>query len=272
MQVQTMEQSEHVGRPVADGGLANKVAVVTGAGSGIGRAIAIAFGQAGAKVVVNFHSKSGRAEAEEVVSLAGAGATAELADVADEGAVSDLFARIDATHGRLDVLVNNAGIESEPTPVDRYPIDTFDRILATNLRGAFLCIREASRRMIQARGGRIINISSVHEDLAFPGNAAYAASKGALRMLMRTSALELAPHGISVVNLAPGAVETPINRSTLADPRLRSALLGEIPLGRIGQPEDIAAAAVFLASDAAAYLTATTVFVDGGLMQATQGL
>jgi glucose 1-dehydrogenase len=267
-----MEQRESLGKLLVSDGLANKVAVVTGAGSGIGRAIAIAFGAAGATVVVNFHSESGRAEAEEVVSQAGTGATAVLADVADEGAVSGLFARVDQIHGRLDVLVNNAGIESEPIPVDRYPVATFDRILATNVRGAFLCIREASRRMIRARRGRIINISSVHEDLAFPGNAAYAASKGALRMLMRTTALELAPHDISVVNLAPGAVETPINRSTLADPALRRALLGEIPLGRIGHPEEIAAAAVFLASDAAAYLTATTVFVDGGLMQSTSGL
>jgi glucose 1-dehydrogenase len=268
----TMDSSNGGSRTFAADALADRVALVTGAGSGIGRAIAIAFGAAGAKVVVNFHSEPGRAEAEEVVSLAGTGATAELADVSDEGAVSSLFARIDAIHGRLDVLVNNAGIESEPTPVDRYPVDTFDRILATNLRGSFLCLREASRRMIRARGGRIINISSVHEDLAFPGHAAYAASKGALRMLMRTAALELAPHGISVVNLAPGAIETPINRSTLADPELRNSLLGEIPFGRVGQPEEIAAAAVFLASDAAAYLTATTVFVDGGLLQATKGL
>jgi glucose 1-dehydrogenase len=252
--------------------LANRVALVTGAGSGIGRAIAIAFGAAGAKVVVNFHSEEGRAEAEEVARQAGNGSIALLADVSDEAAVAALFAQMDEIHGRIDVLVNNAGIESRPKPIDDYPVATFDRIIATNLRGAFVCMREASRRMMRAGHGRIINVSSVHEDLPFPGNAAYAASKGGLRMLMRTAALELAPHGITVVNLAPGAIATPINQTTLADPALRRALLAEIPLRRVGQPQEIADAAVFLASDAAAYLTATTVFVDGGLMRATKGL
>lgn len=256
----------------ASGLLANRVALVTGAGSGIGSAIAVAFGAAGAQVIVNFHSEAGRAAADEVAGRAGANATALPADVADEAAVTELFRQVDERYGRIDILVNNAGIESVPATIDAYPVDTFDRIIATNLRGTFLCMREASQRMIRAGSGRIINVSSVHEDLAFPGNCAYAASKGALRMLMRTTALELAPHGISVVNLAPGAVATPINRATLADPNLRDALLDEIPLGRIGQPEEIAQAAVFLASDAASYLTATTVFVDGGLMQATKGL
>lgn len=265
-----MNVKEH--RTFAPDALAGKVALVTGAGSGIGRAIAVAFGAAGATVVVNFHSERGRVEAEEVAGQAGSGAQAIQADVSDEGAVSALFGRIDELHGRLDLLVNNAGIESEPTTIDRYPVATFDRIVATNLRGAFLCTREAARRMIPARRGRIINVSSVHEDLPFPGNAAYAATKGGLRMLMRTTALELAPHGITVMNLAPGAIATPINQATLADPKLRESLLSEIPIGRIGQPEEIADAAVYLASDAAAYLTATTVFVDGGLMQATKGL
>lgn len=252
--------------------LADKVALVTGAGSGIGRAIAIAFGTAGARVVVNYHSEGGRAEAEEVAGQAGRGATALLADIGDEDAVAELFRQVDERYGRLDILVNNAGIESEPTTVDAYPVATFDRIIATNLRGTFLCMRQAAQRMVATGNGRIINISSVHEDLPFPGNGAYAASKGGVRMLMRTAALELAPHGVTVVNLAPGAFATPINRETLTDPKLRDALLGEIPLGRIGQPEEIAQTAVFLASDAAAYLTATTVFVDGGLMHATQGL
>jgi glucose 1-dehydrogenase len=258
--------------PFTPDALVDRVALVTGAGSGIGRAIALAFGAAGAAVVVNYHSDGGRADAEKVASRAGHGAIAVQADVADEESVAALFRRVDETYGRLDVLVNNAGIESRPTPIDRYPIEEFDRIIATNLRGAFLCTREAAQRMVPARRGTIINVSSVHEDLAFPGNAAYAASKGGLRMLMRTTALELAPHGITVVNLAPGAIETPINRATLADPALREALLAEIPIARIGQPAEIADAAVFLASDAAAYLTATTVFVDGGLMRSTRGL
>jgi glucose 1-dehydrogenase len=248
--------------------LEGRVAVVTGAGSGIGRAIAIALSTAGASVVVNFHSEHGRAEADEVVAACRPGARALMADVSNESAVAALFADVERAFGRLDILVNNAGIESAPTPLTEYPTDTFDRIIATNLRGAFLCTREAARRMVAAGRGRIINVSSVHEDLAFPGNSAYAASKGGVRMLMRTAALELAPHGVTVVNLAPGAIATPINQATLADPKLLQQLIAEIPLGRIGQPEEIAAAAVFLASDAASYLTATTVFVDGGLMRA----
>ncbi len=248
--------------------LAGRVALVTGAGSGIGRAIAVAFGAAGARVVVNFHSEHGRAEADEVARQVGGDAITVMADVADETAVAGLFRTIDERFGGIDILVNNAGIESAPTSIDAYPVNLFDRIVATNLRGTFLCTREAARRMKGAGHGRIINVSSVHEDLAFPGNSAYAATKGGVRMLMRTAALELAPHGITVVNLGPGAIATPINTATLDDPKLRKALLDEIPLGRIGQPEEIAAAAVFLASDAASYLTATTVFVDGGLMNA----
>ncbi|HEX5397088.1 MAG TPA: SDR family oxidoreductase [Candidatus Limnocylindria bacterium] len=260
------------GKIFASDALADKVALVTGAGSGIGRAIAIAFGAAGARVIVNYHSEHGRAEAEEVARQAGRGAEAVRADVGDEEAVAELFRQVDERCGRLDVLVNNAGIESEPTTIDAYPVATFDRIVATNLRGTFLCMRQAAQRMVAAGHGRIINISSVHEDLAFPGNSAYAATKGGVRMLMRTTALELAPHGVTVVNLAPGAVATPINRGTLADPQLRDELLDEIPLGRVAQPDEIANAAVFLAGDGASYLTATTVFVDGGLMHATKGL
>jgi glucose 1-dehydrogenase len=263
---------EPLGHVFASDALAGRLAVVTGASSGIGRAIAVAYGAAGATVVVNYHSERGRGDAEEVVRLSGHGATALMADVSDETAVAALFAHVDELHGRLDVLVNNAGIESKPIPLSDYPVEAFDHILATNLRGAFLCMREAARRMAPAGGGRIINVSSVHEDLAFPGNTAYAASKGGLRMLMRTVALELAPHGVTVTNLAPGAVATPINRQTLADPALRQNLLDEIPLRRIAEPDEIAQAAVFLASDAASYLTATTVFVDGGLMRATGGL
>jgi glucose 1-dehydrogenase len=248
--------------------LTGRIAMVTGAGSGIGRAIVIALAKAGASVAVNFHSEHGRAEADEVVAACGPTARAIMADVSDETAVARLFDEVDHAFGRLDILVNNAGIESAPTQLVDYPIDTFDRIIATNLRGAFLCTREAARRMVAAGRGRIINVSSVHEDLAFPGNSAYAASKGGVRMLMRTVALELAPHGVTVVNLAPGAIATPINQKTLDDPKLHQQLIDEIPLGRIGRPDEIAAAAVFLASDAASYLTATTVFVDGGLMRA----
>lgn len=256
-------------RPVfARDALADRVALVTGAGSGIGRAIAIALGAAGARVIVNFHSEHGRDQAEAVAREAGRGAVAMMADVSDEAAVAALFDGIDERFGRIDIAVNNAGIESPPTNLTDYPTDMFDRIVATNLRGTFLCMREAARRMVRAGRGRIINVSSVHEDLAFPGNSAYAATKGGIRMLMRTTAIELAPHGVTVVNLAPGAIATPINSDTLDDPDLRQALINEIPVRRIGQPEEIAEAAVFLASDAAAYLTATTVFVDGGLMNA----
>lgn len=259
--------------PLATNALAGKVAVVTGASSGIGLSIAQELGRCGADVVVNYHRNAEQANA--VVSdleKQGRRAFAYGANVADSSEVNAMFEALDRRLGQIDILVNNSGIEKLTPFVDISKHD-WDTTLAVNLTGAFLCAQQAARRMIAAgKGGRIINISSVHEDLAFPGYAPYAASKGGLMMLTRTIALELAPHGITVVNVGPGAVATPINERTLNDPELSAALNKAIPIGRVAQPEEVARLVAFLASDAGAYLTATTVFIDGGLMRAATNL
>jgi glucose 1-dehydrogenase len=163
--------------------------------------------------------------------------------------------------------VNNAGIEKKISFLE-YPLDEWQKIMAVNLTGPFLCSQAAARQMIQqGKGGRIINISSVHEDLPMPTNAPYCASKGGLRMLMRTIAVELAPHQITVNNIGPGAIYTPIDRDVESDPKLNEQILAEIPLGRWGKPEEVAQLAVYLASDAAAYVTGSTHFIDGGMLR-----
>jgi len=173
--------------------------------------------------------------------------------------------------GRLDIVVNNAGVEKKIAFVD-YPLDELQKILDVNLIGPFLVSQAAARQMIrQGQGGRIINISSVHEDLPMPGNAAYCASKGGLRMLARTIAVELAKADITVNNIGPGAVFTPIDADVEAKPRLEKALMGEIPLNRWGKPEEIAGLAVFLASDEAGYITGSTYFIDGGMLRQSGG-
>ncbi len=254
--------------------LRHKTAIVTGAASGIGKAIVQRFGASGANVTID-HLPGQRDAAEAIcaeVRAAGGDAEPVEADVSDEGEVAALVRRTVERFGGLDVLVNNAGIE-KAQPFVETPAADWDRILRVNLRGPFLCAQAAARTMIaRGRGGRIINISSVHEDLAMPNNAPYAASKGGLRMLMRTIALELAPHGITVNDIAPGAIATPINREVRTTPAQRDALLDEIPLHRIGQPEEVAALCAFLASQAAGYVTGATYVLDGGLMRYTKGL
>ena len=174
--------------------------------------------------------------------------------------------------GQLAVLVNNAGIEMNKPFLDKTEAE-WDRVIAVDLKGPFLCSQAAAREMVRRKSaGTIINISSVHEDLAFPGYAAYCAAKGGLRMLCRDLALELAPYGIRVVNVAPGAIAPPINRQTLKDPKKRAALAREIPLGRIGTPEEVAKLVAYLASDDASYITGTTIVIDGGLMRQTGAL
>jgi glucose 1-dehydrogenase len=174
--------------------------------------------------------------------------------------------------GRIDVMVNNAGVETRTSTLDTTE-EQYDRVLSINLKSAFFGTQLAAKQMIkQGGGGRIINITSVHEDWPMPGNTAYCLSKGGMRMLTRTAGVELAPHGICVVGVGPGAVETPINASTMKDPALLAKLNAAIPLGRLAQPEEIASVVVFLAGDGASYLTATTIFADGGIMQSSPGL
>ena len=254
--------------------LRGATAIVTGAATGIGSAIAVRFARSGANVLVDYHVDSERSDAEQVLAaIRESGGTGELvcADVSDEAGAERLVAKAVEKFGGLDVLVNNAGIE-ESHPVVEMPLDVWQKIVRVNLTGSF-CARAAARAMIERKkGGRIINISSVHEDLAMPGNSAYCASKGGLRLFMRTLALELAPHEITVNDIAPGAIATRINRDVRRDPKERQKLLEEIPLRRIGDADEVAALAAYLASGAAGYVTGATLVIDGGLMQYTKGL
>ena len=248
--------------------LAGKTAVVTGASSGIGRAIALALGGEGAAVAVNYARDAEGADAtvKEIVDNGGR-AVAVQADVSNGDDVRNLVGRAVSEFGRLDVMVNNAGVEYK-MPFLETPLETWEKIIAVNLTGPWLGCQEAAKQMVAQGGtGRIINVSSVHEDLAMPTNSPYCAAKGGLRMLMRTIAVELAPHAITVNNIAPGAIETPMDAKLEQDPAQMDALLSEIPLGRMGKPEEVASLALYLASDASAYVTGSTLFVDGGMIR-----
>ena len=248
--------------------LKNEVAIVTGAATGIGNAIANAFAKEGAAVVIDYVGHPELADASvQSIQKAGGKALAVAADISNPEQVDSLIQKTVATFGRLDILVNNAGIEFKH-PFVEFPFDLWQKVIAVDLTGPFLCAKAAANEMIrQSGGGRIINISSVHEDLPMPTNAPYCAAKGGLRMLMRTIAVELAPHKITVNNIAPGAIYTPIDKDVQSDPKLEARLMAEIPLGRWGKPEEVAALAVFLASEAAAYCTGGTFFVDGGMIR-----
>jgi len=253
--------------------LEGKVAVITGAASGIGKAIALEMARQGAAVVVNYHSDKdpGQPVVDEITGKGGKGIALQ-ADVSKSDEVNRLVQQVVEQLGKIDVLVNNAGIE-QSSPFLEKTEQEWDQVLAVDLKGPFLCAQAAARDMVRRKApGTIINISSVHEEIAFPGYASYCAAKGGLRMLCRDMALELAPHKINVVNIAPGAIATPINKETLQDPEKMDALNKEIPLGRVGQPEEVAKLAAYLASDDAAYITGTTVVIDGGLMRQTGSL
>jgi glucose 1-dehydrogenase len=245
-----------------------KVAIVTGASSGIGQGIAKRLGREGAKVIVDFVGSSDGAEETQraVVEAGGEGAIVQ----ADVTSINDVNCLVDTAWSRFgsaDILVNNAGMEKKSDFWDTSE-DDYDKILAVNLRGPFFLSQAFVRRLRELKKpGRIINISSVHEDMVFPGFATYCASKGGLRMLMRDLAVELGPLGITVNNVAPGAIGTPINQSLLEDKPKLNALLGNIPLGRLGTPDDVAGLVAFLASDDAAYITGSTFVIDGGLMR-----
>jgi glucose 1-dehydrogenase len=248
--------------------LQNKVAIVTGAATGIGKAIATAMANEGAAVVIDYVGDPAIANAvAQSIQGAGGKSLAIAADVSNPDQVNQLFQKTVESFGRLDILVNNAGLEYKH-PFTEFPFDHWQKVIAVDLTGPFLCAQAAAKVMIyQGDGGRIINISSVHEDLPMPTNAPYCAAKGGLRMLMRTIAVELAPHKITVNNIAPGAIYTPIDADIESNPEVEGKLMAEIPLGRWGKPEEIAAMAVFLASDSAAYCTGSTFFVDGGMIR-----
>jgi len=253
--------------------LEGKTAVVTGAATGIGQAIALAFAQEGASVVVDYVGKpSVPQDSFDKINAMGGKALAIEADVSNPDQVNSLVQQTIAAFGRLDIFVNNAGIEKKCAFVD-YPLDEWQKIIAVNLTGTFLCSQAAARQMIaQGGGGRIINISSIHEDLPLLTNAPYCATKGGIRMLMRTIAVELAPHQITVNNIGPGAIFTPIDKDVEDDPKLNDRILAGIPLKRWGKPEEVAQLAVYLASDDASYITGSTHFIDGGMLQNAGGL
>ena len=246
--------------------LAGKTALVTGSSRGIGRGIATRFAQEGANVVINYVGAVGAAE-EALGEVIAAGARGALlqADVSSAPEVLELVEAAVREFGTVDILVNNAGVETHAPFWDVKEAD-YDRVMNVNVKGAFFAAQALTRHLrATGRPGRIINISSVHEDVAFPNFAAYCASKGAMRMLARTLAVELGPLGITINNIAPGAIETPINTALLNDPDKLRSLLKQIPLGRLGQPGDVHGLAAFLASEDAAYVTGSTFVVDGGL-------
>jgi len=248
--------------------LAGKIAVVTGAGTGIGQGIATRLGAEGAKVVVDYVGEPAGAQ-QTLRAIEKAGGAGEMVQ-ADVTRCSDICVLLDTAwqhYGSADILVNNAGVEHKAEYGEIEEAD-YDRVLNVNLRGPFFLTQDFVRRLRDAkRPGRVINISSVHEDMAFPGFATYCCSKGGMRMLMRDLAVELGPLGITVNNVAPGAISTPINTALLNDKPKLDALLKKIPLGRMGTPEDVAGVVAFLASEDAEYITGATLVVDGGLMR-----
>ena len=240
--------------------LENKVAVITGSSLGIGSAIALAFAKEGAAVAVDYRSHPDEAkEIVEQIESSGSKAISVHADVSNPEDVKNLIQKAVEEFGQLDVMINNAGME-EKMPFLETPLDVWNKTIAVNLTGAWLGCQEAAKQMVSQGGsGRILNISSVHEDLPMPTNSPYCA----------TIAVELAPHNITVNNIAPGAVDTPMDAPLEEDAHKMQQLLSEIPLRRMGKPEEVAALAVYLASDDAAYVTGSTFVIDGGMMRSS---
>ncbi len=253
--------------------LKGKVAIVTGGNSGIGMAIVLELARQGANIVIDYvaHPEA-EAELEKQIHALGDCAIGVKADVSQIADLQNLFATAVKEFGRVDIMVNNAGVETRTSVLDTTEAQ-YEKVLAINLKSAFFGTQLAAQQMIkQGGGGRIINITSVHEDWPMPGNTAYCLSKGGMRMLTRTAGVELAPHNILVVGVGPGAVATPINQSTMQNPELLKKLDAAIPLGRMARPEEIASLVAFLAGDGATYIAATTIFADGGIMQSSPGL
>lgn len=253
--------------------LKGQKAIVTGANSGIGKGIAIALGHAGADVIINFLSNPATAEAvAQEVARCGAKTMTHKADVSDETQVKEMFARVMKEWGTVDILVNNAGIQKD-APFESMSLRDWEQVLKVNLTGQFLCAREAVREFkrrgirkdVSCASGKIISISSVHEVIPWAGHINYAASKGGVMMMTKSLAQEVAADRIRVNSIAPGAIRTPINMDAWSTPEAAQELLKLIPYKRIGDPEDIGRAAVWLASDDSDYITGITLFVDGGM-------
>ena len=255
---------------MTDGRLPDTVALITGSDSGIGQATAIEFAREGADVVIHYlEDRDGAERTHEAVVAAGRQGIVVQADIMDEADVERLFDAAVEAFGRVDVLVNNAGVDASGTEVADLATEVFDRAIRANLYGAFFCCR----RYVQLRkarggtGGKIINVTSVHQEIPNAGGADYDCSKGALRNLTHTLALELAPLRINVNNLGPGMVLTPFNQAAIDDPALLDEQVRSIPFKRAAEPEEIARLAVFLASADSDYVTGATYFMDGGLMR-----
>jgi glucose 1-dehydrogenase len=253
--------------------LAGQKALVTGANSGIGKAVAIALGQAGADVVVNYVDGDDAANAVvEEIKKSGSKAYAHQADVSSEDQVAAMFARMKQEFGTIDILVSNAGLQRD-SAFHEMTLAQWSKVLDVNLTGQFLCAREAVREFLRrgvvpsvsSAAGKIICMSSVHQEIPWAGHANYAASKGGIKLLMESLAQEVAPKRIRVNAIAPGAIRTPINTEAWNTKAAYDALMKLVPYGRIGEPEDIARAAVWLASDNSDYVVGTTLFVDGGM-------
>lgn len=253
--------------------LKGKVAIVTGGNSGIGAAIAIELAELGANIVIDYitHPEATDALEKKILALG----DQVIGVKADVSQINDLQTLIDAAvkqFGQLDIMINNAGVETRTSILDTTEAQ-YEKVLEVNLKSAFFGTQLAAKQMIkQGKGGRIVNITSIHEDWPMPNNIAYCLSKGGVRMLTRTAGVELAPHNIGVVGVAPGAVATPINTITMKDPKMMQRLDQAIPLGRMAKPEEIARVVGFVAGEGAQYMTATTVIVDGGMMQQSPGL
>ncbi|GAA2750355.1 glucose 1-dehydrogenase [Amnibacterium kyonggiense] len=253
--------------------LEGKSIVVTGGNSGIGKAIVLAMAAEGASVVVDYVAhEDATTQLIAQVEAAGGEAVGVEADISKADDLHRMMRTAVDSFGRLDVLVNNAGIETRQSLLDTTEED-YEKVMAVNMKSAFFASQAAAKRFIeQGDGGLVINISSVHEDWPMPGNIAYCVSKGGMRMLTRTAGVELGPHGIRMVNVAPGAVDTPINAATTSNTEKLGELKDAIPLRRLAESSDIADVVVFLASGRASYMTSTTVVVDGGIMQGSVGL
>ncbi len=246
--------------------LDQKRALVTGGNSGIGEAIVLGLADAGAKVAINYvtHPEAAQLLVQKIKDQHGE-AIALQADVSNPDAISQMFGHIDETWGGIDILVNNAGIDGARAFGWEADIASWRKVIEVNLFGAFFCAREALKRMVPQKSGVVLNISSVHEEIAWSGYSAYTASKAAVGMLTKTLAQEAAPHGVRVLAVGPGAIKTPINKSVWSSPQNLQDLVEKIPLNRIGEPEEIARMVVVLVSDVASYVTGRTILVDGGM-------